>query len=331
MKIKQTIGIDISKLTFDVRIYNNQIYASFNNENKGFTEMLKWVTKNNPFKTSETLYIFEHTGLYSHLLSIFLTKHSIPFTIVSGLEVKRSLGIVRGKDDKIDATKLARYAYRLRDEIQTYKLPTQQIQALKRLLSLRERLVKQRAGYKVSYKEQKRIFTKKENQVIFDVEQQMISLLSKKIIKVEQAIDTVITSNQNLKTQYELITSVKGVGSQTALFIMVYTHAFTKFTTWRKFAAYGGIAPFPNRSGTSIKGKNKVSHLANKKIKCLLDQCAKSAIQHNQEMKLYYNKKIEQGKNKMSVINSVRNKIIARVFAVVERGTPYVDFLKYAA
>lgn len=331
MKIKQTIGIDISKLTFDVRIYNNQIYASFNNENKGFTEMLKWVTKNNPFKTSETLYIFEHTGLYSHLLSVFLTKHSIPFTIVSGLEVKRSLGIVRGKDDKIDATKLARYAYRLRDEIQTYKLPTQQIQVLKRLLSLRERLVKQRAGYKVSYKEQKRIFTKKENQVIFDVEQQMVSLLSKKIIKVEQAIDTVITSNQNLKTQYELITSVKSVGSQTALFIMVYTHAFTKFTTWRKFAAYGGIAPFPNRSGTSIKGKNKVSHLANKKIKCLLDQCAKSAIQHNQEMKLYYNKKVEQGKNKMSVINSVRNKIIARVFAVVERGTPYVDFLKYAA
>lgn len=331
MKIKQTIGIDISKLTFDVRIYNNQIYASFNNENKGFTEMLKWVTKNNPFKTSETLYIFEHTGLYSHLLSVFLTKHSIPFTIVSGLEVKRSLGIVRGKDDKIDATKLARYAYRLRDEIQTYKLPTQQIQVLKRLLSLRERLVKQRAGYKVSYKEQKRIFTKKENQVIFDVEQQMVSLLSKKIIKVEQAIDTVITLNQNLKTQYELITSVKSVGSQTALFIMVYTHAFTKFTTWRKFAAYGGIAPFPNRSGTSIKGKNKVSHLANKKIKCLLDQCAKSAIQHNQEMKLYYNKKVEQGKNKMSVINSVRNKIIARVFAVVERGTPYVDFLKYAA
>ncbi len=331
MKIKQTIGIDISKLTFDVRIYNNQMYASFNNENKGFTEMLKWVTKNNPFKTSETLYIFEHTGLYSHLLSVFLTKHSIPFTIVSGLEVKRSLGIVRGKDDKIDATKLARYAYRLRDEIRTYKLPTQQIQVLKRLLSLRERLVKQRAGYKVSYKEQKRTFTKKENQVIFDVEQQMVSLLSKKIIKVEQAIDTVITSNQNLKTQYELITSVKSVGSQTALFIMVYTHAFTKFTTWRKFAAYGGIAPFPNRSGTSIKGKNKVSHLANKKIKCLLDQCAKSAIQHNQEMKLYYNKKVEQGKNKMSVINSVRNKIIARVFAVVERGTPYVDFLKYAA
>ena len=331
MKIKQTIGIDISKLTFDVRIYSNQMYLPFNNQKQGFNKMLKWVNKNNPFEQCETLFIFEHTGLYSHQLGIFLTENNVSFTIVSGLEVKRSLGIVRGKDDKIDATKLARYAYRLRDEIQTCKFPTKQIQSLKRLLSLRDRLVKHRAGYKACYKEQKRIFTKKDNQVLFNVEEQTISFLSKKIIKVEQEINTIIKSDQTLKTQYDLITSIKGVGSQTALFIIVYTCGFIKFKNWRKFASYGGIAPFPNRSGTSIMGKTKVSHLANKKIKSLLDQCAKSSIQHNQEMKLYYNKKVEQGKNKMSVINSIRNKIIARVFAVVNRGTPYVDFMKFAA
>lgn len=331
MKIKQTIGIDISKLTFDVRIHSNQMYLLFDNNNSGFDKMLKWVGQNNRFKQSETLYIFEHTGLYSFQLSVFLTQRNIPFTMVSGLSVKRSLGIVRGKDDKIDATKLARYAYRLRDEIQTYKLPTKQIQSLKRLLSLRDRLVKHRAGYKASYKELMRVLTKKDNQVLFNVEKQTIDFLSKKIGKVEQEIDTIITSDEQLKNQYELITSIKGVGPQTALFVIAYTHGFTKFKNWRKFASYGGIAPFPNRSGTSKIGKTKISHLANKKIKSLLDQCAKSALQHNQEMKSFYNKRIEKGKNKMSTINIIRNKIVARIFAIVNRGTPYVDFMKYAA
>lgn len=331
MKIKQTIGIDISKLTFDVRIHSNQMYLLFDNNNSGFDKMLKWVEQNNRFKQSETLYIFEHTGLYSFQLSVFLTERNIPFTMVSGLSVKRSLGIARGKDDKIDATKLARYAYRLRDEIQTYKLPTKQIQSLKRLLSLRERLVKQRAGYKASYKELMRVLTKKGNEVLFIVEKQTIDFLSKKIGKIEQEIDTIIISNEQLKNQYELITSIKGVGPQTALFVMVYTNGFTKFKNWRKFASYGGIAPFPNRSGTSIRGKTKISHLANKKIKSLLDLCAKSAMQYNPEMKSFYNRRIEQGKNKMSTINIIRNKIVARIFAIVNRGTPYVDFMKFAA
>lgn len=331
MKIKQTIGIDISKLTFDVRIHSNQMYLLFDNNNSGFDKMLKWVGQNNRFKQSETLYIFEHTGLYSFQLSVFLTQRNIPFTMVSGLSVKRSLGIVRGKDDKIDATKLARYAYRLRDEIQTYKLPTKQIQSLKRLLSLRDRLVKHRAGYKASYKELMRVLTKKDNQVLFNVEKQTIDFMSKKIDKVEQEIDTIITSDEQLKNQYELITSIKGVGPQTALFVIAYTHGFTKFKNWRKFASYGGIAPFPNRSGTSKIGKTKISHLANKKIKSLLDQCAKSALQHNQEMKSFYNKRIEKGKNKMSTINIIRNKIVSRIFAIVNRGTPYVNFMKYAA
>ena len=113
--------------------------------------------------------------------------------------------------------------------------------------------------------------------------------------------------------------------------MIAYTDGFTKFDTWRKFASYCGIAPFPNKSGTSLIGRTKISHLANKKVKSILDLCAKSAIQHNSEMKRYYNKRIEQGKNKMSTINIIRNKLLSRIFAVVQRKSPYVDFMKYAA
>ena len=240
--------------------------------------------------------------MYSHQLSVFLTEQNIPFVIVPGLEIKRSLGIVRGKDDKIDATKIALYGYRLREELTPSKLPSKAITSLKRLLSIRERLVKQRAGYKASLKEQKRVLIKKDNLILFDVQEKMIVALSKQVDKIEHEMQGIIKENSQLKTIYKLVTSVKGSDPQTALFLIAYSDGFTKFKNARKFASYYGIAPFPNSSGTSIGGRTKVSNLANKKIKSLLDLCANSAIQNNFEMKTYYQKRISDGKNKMSTI-----------------------------
>jgi transposase len=137
--------------------------------------------------------------------------------------------------------------------------------------------------------------------------------------------------HSNLKKLFSLIMSVKGVGKQTALNMIVITNAFTRFKTSRKFASYCGIAPFPYASGTSIRGKTKVSNLANKSMKSLLTMCALSSIQFSPEMKEYYEKRIKEDKNKMSTINIIRNKILSRIFAVIERKTPYVDFMKYAA
>ena len=331
MKIKETVGIDISKLTFDVRIHSNQTFKVFENSIKGFKMMTYWVYKNSSFLKDEIMFVFEHTGLYSHNLSVFLTEQNIDFALVPGLEIKRSLGISRGKDDKIDATKIALYGYRLRDEIVPYDLPSQDVMTLKSLLSLRDRLVKQRAGYKSSLKEQKRVLLKKDNKILFEIQQKMIQSFSKQIQKIEKEIQNIVKNNGQLNHLYQLITSIKGVGPQTTLFLITSTNAFTKFKDARKFASFCGIAPFPNTSGTSIRGRTKVSHLANKKIKSLLDLCAKSAIQSNPEMKYYYHKRIEQGKNKMSTINIIRNKIVSRVFAVVKRQTPYVDTMKFAA
>ena len=141
----------------------------------------------------------------------------------------------------------------------------------------------------------------------------------------------IIIDDQELKKNYRLITSIRGKGMQTAVVMIVYTENFIKFETWRKFASYAGIAPFPYQSGSSVKGRAKVSHLTNKKIKVILNMCAITAIQHNPELKIYYQKRVLKGKNKMSTVNIITNKIIARAFAVVKRGTPYVDILKYAA
>ena len=118
------------------------------------------------------------------------------------------------------------------------------ISKIKRLLTLRERLVKQRAGHKSTIREQKRIYLRKENKLLFETQEKMIKFLTKQIKNIELEMKQVIKENQELNQQYKLVVSVKGIGDQTALFMIVTTNGFTKFKTWRKYASYCGIFHF---------------------------------------------------------------------------------------
>lgn len=331
MEIKETIGIDVSKLTIDVTVHSTQAYSKFENDPKGFKSMLKWVKKNSDFTSQETLYVFEHTGLYSFKLATFFTDNKLQFVMIPGLEIKRSLGIVRGKDDRVDSKAIARYGYRLRDEIQPTTLPSDELRSLKTLLSIRDTKVRQRAGDKATIREYKRVYKRKGNEILFQVLESSIKNSTQLILEVENELMVIINSDLKLKEQFQLLKSIKGVGNQIALYSIVYTEGFTKFKTHRQFASYCGVAPFPNTSGTSLRGRTKVSNLANKKMKSLLDLGAKVALQHNTEIQLFYERRLDLGKSKMSTINIIRNKLIARMFAVIRRGTPYVETMKYAS
>lgn len=330
MNFKNVIGIDVSKNTIDVCIHLAQLNNQFKNNTKGLSEFLKW-SKKHIEDITKVLFVFEHTGMYSHLITTFFDKNNCYYFIAPALDIKRSMGIVRGKDDKVDAKRIALYGYRLKDEIKPTKANHKSITKLKSLMSLKTKLVKQRAAYKATLSEQKNIYKAKEFKTVFDVQEKMIHYLTKQIKNIETKILEVIESEKKLQHNLNLILSIKGIGIQMATTMIISTHNFKKFENWRKFASYCGIAPFPYQSGTSIRGRNKVSNLANKKIKALIHMCAISSIQHNPEMQQYYEKRVALGKSKMSTINIIRNKLIARIFAVIKRQTPYVDIMKFAA
>jgi len=134
---------------------------------------------------------------------------------------------------------------------------------------------------------------------------------------------------------YQLATSVTGIGLQTAAYLLLYTNCFTSFNQWRQLACYAGTAPFEHSSGSSIRGRTRLSKVGNMKIKALLSNGASAAIQSENEFSSYYYRKIAQGKAKMIALNGVRNKMLSRVFSVVNRGTPYVadsaEYLKQAS
>jgi len=115
------------------------------------------------------------------------------------------------------------------------------------------------------------------------------------------------------------------------VYLLIATKGFDAFDNWRQLACYAGVAPFPYQSGTSIHGRNKVHPLADKKLKSLLNMCALTALRHDRELKTYYQRKVEDGKAKMLVINNIRCKLLARVFAVINRKSPFVNTQKFAA
>lgn len=330
MKFQEFIGIDVSKSHLDVFIRTQGIHTKFNNDETGFQKMIVWIGHHAKCSSEEALFAFEHTGLYSLLLSLFLHERQYKFTLLPGLELKRSMGIARGKNDRDDAKRIAEYAYEKREKIKLYKMPGKTLLKLKRLLSYRERLVKERAAFKGRLKEYSIFLDQEENNVLFESQTKMTAHLSEEIKTIEKELYRLIKEDEKLAQQFNLIKTIKGVGPQTALVMIVLTNGFTSFDNWRKFSSYAGTAPFSNESGT-FKGKTKVSHLANKRIKTLLSCCAISAVQFNPEMKIYYQRRLAEGKNLMSTLNIVRNKLLARIFAVVQRQSPYVDTYKFAA
>jgi transposase len=134
----------------------------------------------------------------------------------------------------------------------------------------------------------------------------------------------IVNANEKIATNYKLITSIKGIGKVNGLMTIAYTENFTSFNNPRSYAVYVGVVPFDNTSGTSIKGKKKVSHIANKELKQELNQAARSALEWDKDMKIYGQRKLQTKCYKV-VLNNIKFKLILRMFAVIKKGEIYVD------
>ena len=329
MKLQHIIGADLSKKSIDLVCHLLKNHIQINNTATGFKDFLQWL-KQQRINASKLMIVMEHTGLYSYCFERFLHKHHIAFCKVNALAIKRSIGLVRGKTDKWDATRIAAYGYEKKDQL-TMDIPASDaLKRLQMLHSTRDRLVRQKASLTCAIKEYRHIGIP-ENDIIMQTQLQLIKNFEKQIDKLMAEIETVIDGDQALKQNFRLLQSIKGVGKVVTLAVIIKTHNFTRFVNARKFACFCGTAPFPHDSGTSIKKRTRVSHLADKQMKSLLDLSAKSAIQYDKELREYYLRRTSGGRSKMSTINIVRNKILYRMFAVIKRQTPFVENYLQAA
>lgn len=324
MKITEILGVDVSKSSLDCFLYSSQLsLETVTNNEKGFKSIAKWLKKQVGKDLAGLMVVMEHTGVYTWQLEQFLNNQTIAYVKRPALDIKRSVGMVRGKSDKVDARFISKYGWMRKEELKP-AIPLSQRQVnLQQLMTYRDKLVADKASYQSRLKELSEQMGVHLNEKMEASAKYVMEVLTVEIKEIEAAIKKLIEQDEELKTNYELVISVVGIGFATAVHVLIATENFTCFTDPRKFNCYCGVAPFEHTSGSSIRGKTRVSHLANKKLKSLLTMAAISAVRFDPQLKAKYEQKIQEGKAKMSALNIIRAKLIERIFAVIRKQTKY--------
>lgn len=330
---KFIIGIDVSKEKLDSCFLHESKIVEESIVENNTDSIKKWLNKfikDKRIQKEEMLICAEYTGQYTYPLSCVCNEFSIDLWLENPAQIKYSSGVQRGKNDKLDARKIAFYAQRYIDRAVLFSLPDKVLMTLKQLISERDLYVADKSKYHAQLTDQKRFMDK---EIYKNKEKRLKTLifeLNKTIDQIDRQIKDLIDSDDNLREQHKILCSVDGVGERIAVKMIVETNAFKSFTDARKFCCHAGVAPFTYTSGTSVHSRNKVSNRADKSIKSLLHMAALSAIKIDGELRKYYLRKVEEGKNKMSVINAVRAKIIYRMFAVIKNNRQYEKNYEYA-
>lgn len=331
---KNYLGIDVSKLWFDVslmvvidHVKQAVISERFDNTTSGMTSFKAWLKSTGVSLDEQSLLVIENTGVYHRLLWSFCSKHNLPLHIGNAAHMKWSLGITRGKSDVIDSVRLCQYCYKESDELKATAALNPVFMKLKDLMTSRSRLVTQLHSTKNYIKELQCSNDKVLQATLEKAHKAAIEGIKKSISQIEELIEQIIKEDPMIYKNYLLIKSVPGIGHLTAVYIICCTNNFASKVTGKQLASYAGVVPFEHSSGISIKGRNRVHKMANKELKKMLHLCALTTIKYYPEFRQYFDRKKAEGKNGMLVLNAIRNKIILRVVAVVNKQQPYVNNL----
>jgi transposase len=322
---KHFFGVDVSKKTVDITHALEQEFThrQFTNDDAGMKALMDWLKEINP-DFANTLFCMEATGLYCFPLTQFLAANTIDIWIEHAPQIKKANAAARGKNDKIDSQRIALYATKYPDRIRLWKPAGATLDKVRHLASLRERLVETKKRLVNPINEFEDMGNMAMAKLLTKTIKSSLTAIDKDLKNIESKIIDIVNEDDNLKLLYKLITSVVGIGFVTAINLLVHTNGFTMMKDVRKLACYCGVAPFEYSSGSSVRGKTKVHYMANKKLKCNLHMASLTAIKLDADLKAYYERKVAEGKNKMSVLNAVRNKLLARVIAVVNKQQEYV-------
>ncbi len=334
---KNYLGIDVSKLTFDVcllmsinGIKSELFTQQFTNDVTGLKQFKEWLETLKVSFDSNSLLVIENTGIYHRLLWQFCSKNNLPIYIGNAADLKHSFGTQRTKNDKTDAELLCKYCYKNADELQATPVLNSNLITLKDLLSNRSKLIKQKNAITQTINELK-IANKKETQKLMtDVNKAAIDGLNKSIGLIEKAIRKIVKEEASFQANFNLLVSVPGIGKVTAAFLICCTNNFSGKITGKQLASYAGVVPFEHCSGTSIKKQPRVHFMANKELKSILTMGALSAIQVYPECREYYHRKMLEKKKHNLVLNAIKNKMILIEVALINKQQPYVDNYKKA-
>ena len=310
-KYKETFGVDISKDVFDVH-GSATGHNQYKNDASGFKKFLKELP-------AEALVVMEATGYYHYRLAQFLYKNSIVVSVVNPLSIKRfiQMKLAKVKTDKSDAKAICDYA--LINEIPLYTALTEVQSECLQLFRLLDSYIKHRTATK----------NKMHGEEVLGIPSKFVyrslrrnkKQLDGEVKGIEAKILSLVKEDQ--QHQLTLLTSVPGIGQKTALFLIVLTDGFSKFENASQLCSYAGITPTIRESGSSVRGRSRISKVGNRKLRNLLFLCSFNACKHNKACRELYERIVNKGKSKKLALIAVANKLLKQCFAIATSGRPY--------
>ncbi len=312
-KATKFLGIDISKDVFDVSFPDGK-HEQFNNNLKGFEQLQKLL------QTGEHC-VMEATGSYHLALATWLSTQGQPVSVINPLVIKRfvQMRMKLAKTDKADAKMIRLYAEVERPEFWTPPAPY--IQQASEMNSLVQMLIRQRTALRNKLHS---IGVKPGNFAIVTKHlERQISSLTKNISELEKAMAALIKQHQD--KLLERLKTIPGIGTKTAMFLIVITDGFTAFESSKQLSAFVGLAPTIRVSGKSVRGQSRISKTGNSTIRNLLFMCSFSACKRNNACKKLFDRIVAKGKSKKLALIAVANKLLKQSLAIAKSGKVFED------
>ncbi len=305
------IGIDISKDVFD--IYGpTQGHHQFTNNVKGFRSFLKALG-------TDHWCVMEATGCYHQQLALFLFDKAIRVTVMNPLVIKRfiQMKLNQVKTDKSDAKMICQYGQE--QKMQLWHPSSEYVEECKQLQTITQLYFKQSTAIKNKlHALQTRGFNR--GKMISSLRRQLKSV-QKEIKLLGKEMEQLIKANQ--QDLYTRLNTIPGIGKKTAILLIISTDGFKDFQSSRQISSYLGLAPNERSSGSSIRGKTRISKTGNPIVRNHLFLCSFTASIHNPQCKALYERIVAKGKSKKLALIAVCNKLIKQAYGISKSGLPY--------
>lgn len=309
-----TLGIDISKDSFHLELsINDKLrHRKFANRKEGFAELCVWLAKH---KAAQVHACLEATGTYSEDLALYLHQQGHLVSVINPAQI-RAFGqseLLRNKDDRPDAGLIRRFCEK--QQPAAWQPAPAEIRELRALTRHLENL------HETRQQQLNRLEGAKAKAVIKSL-RKLVTHLDTEIARTEKQIGDHIDHYPDLKKQRDLLESIPGIGQLTAAKLLAEIENVALYKSARQVAAYAGLTPRNNRSGT-LRSKTRLSKTGNSRVRKALFFPAIVAKQHNPIVRNFCDRLARNGKNKMEVIGAAMRKLIHIAFGVLRSGKAF--------
>ena len=309
------LGIDIAQATFEVCLLQAQpsVRGTFENNPAGFAKLDHWLKKRHVGPVHACL---EATGRYSEGLAehLYAAGHTVSIINPARLKAFGQASLVRTKTDQTDAALAAVFCQR--QQPAAWTPPDPATRALRALVRRRESLLA------VRQQEANRLTSGEDDPWVVQSLHTVLDCLDEQLAQLEQAITDQVASDAQLQGRVALVDSIPGIGRTTAIALLAEID-FGAYPSARQVAAQAGLTPRQRQSGTSVRGKPRLSKQGASQLRRILYFPAISAKQYNPILREFAKRLEDRGKAKMAIVCACMRKLLHLVYGVLKTGRPF--------